>query len=216
MTIKFFDSAAILTFITVFLYCSSTAFIHGYFGVLYLDSGVLDRNFHQILYHGMILNIWTLLTLPFLIALFFTMYGMCATELSRYIRNSHTSGKKIVKLKRALRIEKKQPNLFELKHLKRMKISWLIFLSVFSFMLSMAYFEVQGKEAAHAILVKVANKKHNVVKVKSKEKNEPLAFLYCGARNCAALNIVTKEIVYFPQTGHSNFLYKKTYQNGIN
>ena len=206
---KIIDSAVILTLITAFLYCASTAYIHGYFDVLHLDSDVLDRNFHQILYHGMILNIWTFLTIPFLIAAIITVHSTFFIELSRYVNKNYSSGKEIVQLRKKLRLKRKQPTTIEIKHSKRIRMCWSVFLSLFTFMTSMIYFESKGQGAAQTMQKSVEEKKYSAVRLAPKKKNKQLALLYCGARNCAALNTINNEIVYFPQKGHSQFFYKE-------
>lgn len=68
---KLTDSAIILAGITAYLYCSSTAYTYGYLQYFELNAEVLDRNFHQTLYDGLIRNIAVLFLAPF--ALLFTL-----------------------------------------------------------------------------------------------------------------------------------------------
>lgn len=125
--IKFLDSAVILTIITAFLYSASTAYTHGYFGILNLDSDVLDRNFHQILYHGMILNIWTFLTVPLVVALTITTHGAFVTQMSRYVRKSFANGRKLSLLRKKLRLNIRKYNSLELIYSNRIKVGCVFF-----------------------------------------------------------------------------------------
>ncbi|MDX2369073.1 MAG: hypothetical protein QNK36_11825 [Colwellia sp.] len=84
-----------------------------------------------------------------------------------------------------------------------------MFFSFVLFMLGMAYFESQGKESAFNVLNNIKEKKYSMVRIDPKNKSKQFALLYCGARSCAALNTKNKEIVYFPQKGHSYLAYKK-------
>ncbi|OES33519.1 hypothetical protein BFV94_0535 [Alteromonas macleodii] len=206
--IRFLDSALILTFSTVFLYCSSTAYIHGYFGALSLDSDVLDRNFHQILYHGMILNINTIMLFPIALAILITVHSTYKIELSRLVRSHFGAGKRIVKFRRFFKLKQRTPTALELKHTKRVRLSWLTVFIIFSFFIGMTYFESKGKQEAIKIQESIAKGKAGRLNLKSYE-NESLFILFCGARNCAATD---KEgtVVYFPQNGHTISQQEKT------
>lgn len=204
---RIIDSAVIIPLVTAYFYCVSTAYLGGFFGVLHLDSDVLDRNFHQTLYHGMTLNIWTLLTLPFLMATVIMTHSAIVTQFSRYIRQSYSTGKKVIVLKSKLNLHSKRPNALERKHLKRIKISWSVFLSCFAFLMGMVYFESEGKNAAKNIEKSIHDNKYNSVRISPKDSNKKFALLYCGTRNCAAKNIKTNEIEYFPQKRYSYLAY---------
>jgi len=201
--IKLFDSAVILTCVTAFLYSASTAFTHGYFAVLELDSDILDRNFHQILYHGMILNIWTILFIPLIVAAMVTVHSMWKIAFSDYLYKSFKNGRNIVRLRKKfhLSIKKKRKivNTYEVRYQK----AWSAFVASLFFISGMAIFENRGKLEAEAILQRVKDGTINTVIVLANGTNKKLAYLYCGARNCAAYSAKTNEIVYFPQNGHS-------------
>ncbi|MCW8890865.1 MAG: hypothetical protein OQL20_09430 [Sedimenticola sp.] len=201
-TIKILDSAAILACVTAFLYSASTAFTHGYFALLNLDSDILDRNFHQIIYHGMILNIWTILTVPFIWAVFVTIHSAYKIELSNYLFKSFSNGRKFVGLKKKLKLSTKKHRAFERKYRTRNNNAWVILFVSVIFLLTMVKYESQGKEEARQLLLKIEKGEFNKINLKSQKMGNGFAYLYCGARNCAALDVGNKEVIYFPQNGH--------------
>lgn len=206
--IKFTDSATLLAGVTGFLYSSSTAYIHGYFHVLGLDSDVLDRNFHQIIYHGMILNIWSILTIPLFIALSITAYSGFIILSSEYFHSSFKNKRSLVKLRNIIiKRKKRKSTQLEILHKQRVKKSWGIFIIAFGFMFSMALFEKKGKEQGQTVLENIKGQPYSVIK--QKNGSNELIYLYCGARNCAGKNLKTNEIEYFPQNGHTSTKYKK-------
>lgn len=54
MKLKFIDSAAFIAILTSYFYCVGTVYTNGYLGVFGLDSDLLERNFHQVIYSGFI------------------------------------------------------------------------------------------------------------------------------------------------------------------
>lgn len=218
---KFIDGALIVTATTAFLYCTSTAYNHGYFGTLKLDRDVLDQNFHQIIYQGMFLNLGTIILVPLIYAMYVTLYNQCKIDaLKRYsvlrkIAKSSETRKRIFRVAsnsvswvynliscvyNPIAINKRTPQ-EKVYYSKRNKV-WLIPIFAFAFILSMVYFEQQGKNLGLELINDVANGQFNKVTITHQEDSTELAYIYCGVRNCAALDTLTKEIVYFPQDGH--------------
>ncbi|WP_284193860.1 hypothetical protein, partial [Vibrio zhanjiangensis] len=84
---KLVDSAGIAALLTAYLYCVSTAFTHGYFNTLGLDSDLLDRNFHQIIYSGLIQSLNSFIWFTLVV---FILVTICSgqqipdTDLSRF------------------------------------------------------------------------------------------------------------------------------------
>jgi len=206
---KTLDSATILAGATAFLYSSSTAYIHGYFNILSLDSDVLDRNFHQILYHGMTLNIFPLFFLPFILAVVVTLHSGFSLSVIDFYNTGYKNKKKVVKLHRLLSLRKEKSSA-QIMYSKRIKKSWVIFGFIFTFMFSMAIFDRNGRINAKSVLSSIEDGTYNSVEVKS--SGDKFVFLYCGARNCAGVDTETGLIRYFQQTGHAFMSYKNTKQ----
>jgi hypothetical protein len=199
---KLIDGAVILSFFTAILYCASTAFTHGYLGILHLDSDVLDRNLHGILYHGMILCLAPIIIGP--LALFFLSICRSAVivELSSNARKKFSSARKISKCLRFcwLRRKKKLTSL-EKKHFELNLLLFKIAALSFAFLCLMVYLEKSGKKDANLLLASIKAETYTEIdSINSTIK--PLAFLYCGSRNCAGLDPSSQEITYFPQEGH--------------
>lgn len=197
--IKVLDSALLLTLVTVFLYCSSTAYNHGYLTSMSLDSDILDRNFHQILYDGMIKNIWTFLLVPLFLSLLYTLHSIYKIELKRYVRKGFSNARKLLVLQKKLRIRNGRLTEFEVWYFLRIKYCWSFVVLLFAFFFSMAYFESEGKDKAMGLKMAIFKGKANNLTL-PKYPDKKLIILFCGARNCAAIDQKMMEIVYFPQT----------------
>ena len=50
------DSAIFLAGFTAVLYAWSTAYYNGYLHVLHLDSDMMERSFHQVIYNGLLIS----------------------------------------------------------------------------------------------------------------------------------------------------------------
>ncbi|WP_330924890.1 hypothetical protein [Candidatus Sororendozoicomonas aggregata] len=200
---KISDSAFFLAGITAFLYCSSTAYTHGYFGVLGLDSDVLDRNFHQILYHGMIENLELIMLLPFIficgvlfIYFYVTTLNPVLIKISeKVIKKTNLKNKRKERSEDEIKIDEKYERL-----LRKSLIFCFAFTVFFSIMIKN---EREGRDAANNALKMLDDKSYHKVKIFKNGENLEFAFLYCGARNCAGIEPESREIIYFPQNGHS-------------
>ncbi|MFU2511227.1 hypothetical protein [Pseudoalteromonas sp. ASV78] len=204
---KILDSAAILAFITAFLYCVSTAYTYGYFGVLFLDSDLLERNFHQIMYHGLLQSFPILLTILFFCAISVTIHSAFTTGLINYVIKNENKEKFVSKLVQKLKPKNKHLTVLEQTHSKRVKKIWIVFSLFFIFTLLMAYIESKGVDSAKNMKNSIKEGKYRAVKLSVKQGDKPFALLYCGARNCAAIDPENKEIKYFPQKEHTHFFY---------
>ena len=202
MVIRLTDSAVVIAAISAFLYCSSTAYTYGYFGALGLDGSVLDRNFHQILYHGMILNIKTAIWIPLLFALTVTVSSVFKIELSNYVNNSFSNGRNLRNLKKALCLPVKRKRRFVAVHSNKISTAWTVFGFVFAVLVCFLFFESQGDEAAIKVKESIKDGSFEVVRLGKDGNGGKLAYLYCGSRNCAGYDQKRQEVVYFPQSGH--------------
>ncbi len=196
------DSAVILACITAFLYSASTAYIHGYLSTLNLNSNILGSNFHQILYHGMILNLWKITILPIIIAISVTIHSIYKSELSDYIYKSFENGRKLVRFRKKLKLSTKKERPIVRQHSLRITKVWMILAVVFAFIFTLADFERQGKNEAEKVQAEIESGEFNKVNLEAQNMGSGHAFLYCGSHNCAAFDVIKKAIIYFPQNGH--------------
>ncbi len=67
------NSAGLIVLTTAFLFASSTAYTSALLRRLGLDSDLMERSFHQVLYHGFIINLLFLMALP-LFLFFYILY----------------------------------------------------------------------------------------------------------------------------------------------
>jgi len=211
-TMRLLDSAIALAMITAYLFCASTAYVHGYFNTLSLDSDVLDRNFHQVLYHGMILN----LTYLFLLPLFFFVYNnikkQSAQFSSKAAKNNFGLAKKIVKCQQFLKVRPINRNLIIQSYQKKEKHSRIVFLIFIVFIISMYSFESSGKNSASEKLDNIKNNKFNSIRFNLSTPRNQYALLFCGSRNCVAYDTKNNENFYFQQ---KDFRYKKHSENKL-
>jgi hypothetical protein len=199
---KFIDGAIILSFCTALLYCASTVFTHGFMSVLRLDTDVLDRNLHQIIYHGMILTLAPIVIGPMVIFLASFVRSAIILEISSQVRKKFSLARKVSKVLKFLSFRhKKNKTDLEKKHIQLNATILKLAVLSFAFLCFMYYLEKQGKEHANLLLKNINAGKYHEVDVPASGV-KAMASLFCGARNCAAINPTTKEIIYFPQEGH--------------
>jgi hypothetical protein len=198
---KFTDSAVLLAGVTAYLFCSSSAYTNGYFQIFNLDSDVLDRNFHQAMYSGMILNLLGIMMIPIAIAGTIFLYSTIVLEIKRKISKNFSFGRKLVRLKKILGMKTKKVRPIESYYKKLFKKSGVaVFIST-GFILAMLNFEINGRDSALKIKEKIVSNTYNLVSVEVDKKIYEVAHLYCGSRNCAGQIASTGEILYYPQKG---------------
>jgi len=186
---KSINSSLLIAFISTFLYCSSTVYTHGYLGVFNLDVDVLSRDFNQVVYHGLILNLDNLIYIPFSLLIFSWLHAICMTSVF------FESIFKI--LKKWFEIKNKEGLPIDEKYIHRMNNSILICIAFSIFFAFMVFFEKKGVVAAEMIQKSIDEKTYSTVFYKDQE---PIAYLYCGSKNCAGLDIENDVIKYFPHT----------------
>lgn len=203
---KFLDSALLLASATTFLYCAGSAYYGGYLGVFHLDADVLDRNFHQILYTGFYISFGPVgLASSFYIAWRFIYSHVALPDVIEWAGHSAARKRKLLKIKTALLGNRKDPPRVTQEKRKTIVLAFYFILFI-AFILSLGYFEIQGKKEANAALRSIERKQEspaNIIYVKIDTEIKQLYFLFCGARNCAAIEHATKRVYYFPQNGHS-------------
>lgn len=206
---KSFNSAVLLTAVTAFLYASSTAYTYGYFRVLDLDGNVLDRNFHQIIYHGMILNIRTVVLAPLILALFVTIHSSFKIEISQFISRNFSNGRKLVKIKKKFYLATKRKKKLVREHGRKIFTFWVAAFGVLTVFMGLVIFERKGVNSAEELIAEIEKGDFNSVRLKGEPSDDSLAYLFCGARNCAVYDKETNKIVYFAQNEFAYFRDQK-------
>lgn len=198
------DGGVFLAAATAFLYCASTAHFHGYLRPLQLDSDVLDRNFHQVLYTGLLISF-----VPSVITLLF--YGVARFLYSHVLlpslRESFALLRRFTRLKRKLLGKRRRKGSPLEREQKQHTMQVLAYVGVATaFIIALAFFETRGEKEANKTLARLNNNSTfvpEIVRVKVDDEAKSLFYLTCGARNCAAIDATTKVVYYFPQNGHS-------------
>lgn len=214
------NSAVFITLITAFFYCCSAIYIDGFLRVLGLDSDVLERSFHSIVFHGftLVIDIWLYAVLS--LAVFYWVRAVIGIEVNKYFLN-RARLKRVLKYKRklylSLNIRTRKLNYFERPYLFAFFKAFLVFLFCFCLVFILARYQVLGKERAYAVQnqLKEEMAERNTSESKAQqlqpskivsslkaELNGPLYLLYCGSRMCAGFDLESEEIVYFPQSGY--------------
>ncbi|MCQ9052112.1 hypothetical protein [Vibrio diabolicus] len=197
---KLVDSAGAAALITAYLYCVSTAFTHGYFRTLGLDSDLLERSFQQIVYEGFIQSLNNIVGFSLLSFGCVFVYSVFKISISTTIRKSFCSARNVVRFKKHFRLSTKKPTKIEAKYLSYLKVSGGLFLATFIFIVILSNHEKQGVTRANDVIAVIKNNGNDKVTFRAKEYETSMIFLYCGSRNCAGYDPEGNQIVYVPQT----------------
>ena len=207
------NSAVFLAGTTAFLYCVSTAYYNGYLDKLKLDVDVLDRNFHQVLYNGLIISFAPVF---FLMLGYSTIRVFHAHLINDWLRAGMKNKRRFLEMRRWIRVHSggnrqrvfiKKRTVLELAQEQKTlnAIYFTVFVIIFLFML--VYFENQGASKANEVLKLIDSNKSkessSLIRVKTDDQFKSLWYLGCGARNCAGIDPISKTVYYFPQNGHS-------------
>ncbi|EOV4651095.1 hypothetical protein ACONRW_004696 [Vibrio parahaemolyticus] len=194
---KLVDSAGVAALLTAYLYCVSTAFTHGYFYTLGLDSDLLDRNFHQIIYSGLIQSLNSLVGFASVVLILVTIYSTWRVAISYNVRKGYKTARKIVRFKKRFRIPTKKPTKLEARYQLHFNAAVGLFLATLGFVVLLLIHENEGVKRATSVIESIQNKTKTTFKAENYE-NE-LVFLYCGVRNCAGYDPKVDRVVYVPQ-----------------
>lgn len=203
---KLLDGAIFLALGSAFLYCASTASYHGYLLYLHLDSDILDRNFHQILYDGLIqsFNLLIVIVMCYWAFRFFYSHMLLPIYVD-YSKKSFSNKRKIIKLKKFwFGVRKDSEHEILAKKLTR-EAGFAFVLSV-SLLVTLAYLENKGQKRAKDYLEKIYSGEapaRHLISIKIDGAMRDLYRLVCGARNCAGIDVKSKEVFYFPLNGYS-------------
>lgn len=204
------ESGLVIAISTALLYTWSTAYHQGYLRTARLDSDVLDRNVHQVLYNGFLLAFGPVFLV--IVAVTFALFLYSHVVLPGFVgytKKGFDARRRVVKLKRFFLGRNKDSSAE--KRAKKLFTNTL-FLAFFaiSYILSLAYFEHEGKSKASAVLkdhVTGKSSPFSMVKVNVGKDQKELRMLACGARNCAGIEKGTNVIFYFNQSPGYSFSY---------
>lgn len=195
------NSAGLIVLTTAFLFASSTAYTSALLRRLGLDSDLMERSFHQVLYHGFIINIVFLMALP--VALFFITFIAYEVkmEMHRTFRASNnkrfSNARRILKPLRKVGVRFRRES-YIMRRLGNIKLAtWLTLSCAVLCIFIIVSHERQGGIDALAHIEEIKNGDAPLVYIDGDEKGYP--FLYCGAKNCAAYDAVNNRVKYFPQ-----------------
>lgn len=218
------NSAIVVTFITAFFYCSSTVYTHAYLGRLGLDSDVLERSFHAVVYQGFIFNLGPMLIFLIVVIGLIWIKTIITIQLHRSIKEKRKDAKILINLKNKIfnffKIKNKSLDYFERPLIKGSLSFTIAFFLLFIALLTLAKFEKKGSAVANVVNQNIANqlrekaahndsavvisRQRNSIIIPSLPKNgTELIFLYCGSHMCAGFDIDKEQVIYFPNTSFS-------------
>jgi hypothetical protein len=204
------DSAILLAGCTALLYSWSTANYHGFLTTVSLDSDMMERSFHQVIYSGLVVSFVPILVMLFLVAfaLFIWSHAILPVYLD-WVRGGVRPKRRVIKFRRYW-IGKRITPTIEKNEKSRFNRAAIYSLSGFAFIVSLIYFENKGQQQAKDIIAKHLageNNPGNMISVVIGNNKKTLRYLGCGAKNCAGIEGESNRIYYFSQsTGHS-FIY---------
>ncbi|EOX4464589.1 hypothetical protein ACJ5M5_004514 [Vibrio alginolyticus] len=196
---KIFDSAVVLASGTAVLYCTSTAYYHGYLSFMELDSDLLDRNLHQVLYHGLLISLTPVLRFLLALTVITSVIAYIFAPIwVNFLKKSTRNKRTFFKVRDAL-FGKCKESQWEKRMKKNFRSSgWLLFAFVVP-LLFLVYVESLGRERAEKIKIEINNKeykKSSIVRTEGKAPKD-LYLLACGSRVCAGVDVNTKTVYYF-------------------
>jgi hypothetical protein len=217
------NSAIIVTLITAFFYCSSTVYTHAYLKSLGLDSDVLERSFHAVVYQGFVFNLQSMITISFAIIGIASLRVLLIIPFRRSIKIKRKMDYCKAKFLKFLYKENIELDSYD----KSFFIGWIsaakIFILFTLALVALVASEQNGVKAAGDVNKRIAcqlierdkqNPSHakadtprvSTIMPSIHQPDSELMFLYCGSRMCAGLDLDEEQVIYFPQTG---FTYKR-------
>lgn len=195
---RFIDSAIVIMFVAVVLFCSDAAYTHAIFRELMLDGDILERGIYNAMYNGFMLNFKLFLSVVFY-GVTFPLAGFLLVALYlgyHIIRSGNTS--KIQEVKGNVRRLLDGFGSLEVRYALGF---FLAFVCVVSFVLLIVHHEKTGEKKAISIRDSIVNRTAPVVIFRDFDRK--LYFLYCGASKCAAFDAQDKTIRYYLAEGHN-------------
>ncbi|MEL4391294.1 hypothetical protein [Shewanella xiamenensis] len=214
------NSAVFITLTTAFFYCCSSFYIDGYFKVLGLDSYVLERNFHSIVFDGFAISLNKSVTIFYLFVVIFWVRAIYISEVSK-ITKIYSNLRRCAEFRRkiynALKFKGKYSYLPSKEYFSLAFRILMLFVFFFAIVITFKSYQADGFNDAMYIknhIVEEISEKQKATSFATKEHpfkmvtslkaelNQPLYLLYCGSRMCAGFDLESEEVVYFPQGGY--------------
>ncbi|SUB90628.1 hypothetical protein [Photobacterium damselae] len=197
MKLKFIDSAIIIALLTGYFYCVDSAYTGGYLSVFGLDSDVLERNFHQVIYTGFIKGYLTVTRLSLFVFILIFIWNISRLTVATYLRKNISNKRKYRNRKKKLCFPVKKLSRLERVLWKRLLYSFFTIIFLIILIMNLASFENDGAKSAIDAKARIAEGKAMVISI-SAYKNK-LSFIYCGTKTCAGFDMQEQKVVYFPQ-----------------
>ncbi|APR67510.1 hypothetical protein CN03_11545 [Thalassolituus oleivorans] len=212
------DSAIFLAGFTAVLYAWSTAYYNGYLHVLHLDSDMMERSFHQVIYNGLLISFFPVLLTLILCAFVLYLYSHALLPIYvDWLKKSIGNKRKVIKFRRFLFGKRNSP-VIEIKAKALFTKVAILALFFVLYVMSLIFFESTGKEKAQKLIethLERENKRTQMVYTQIGEQENILRFLGCGTRNCAGIQEKTNLIFYYPSSVSYSYLYKYSNESGI-
>ncbi len=195
------DWAMVITLCASFMYTVSIAFFNEYLLTLGVEPSFIIRNTEQILYHSIFILAETILISGvFFFPLLIICTGIVLVSLVIILRFYKTK-KLFVKYKKNKankKLRKRRIPLSFGSYLDRVIIFILkVFVITLVVVFTMIYFEKKGEKKAHRLLTKIETNQIKESELLTKEGVGKILLISCGTNNCAAIDIESKEIIYF-------------------
>ncbi|PAU71178.1 hypothetical protein [Vreelandella alkaliphila] len=206
------DSAIFLAACTALLYSWSTANYHGFLIAASLDSDMMERSFHQVIYGGLVISFGPIILMLIVasLSLYFWSHAVLPSYID-WVRGSIKSKRRVIKIRRywigmrvSLGIEDQEKRRFN-------RVA-LYSLAGMVFILSLVYFENKGQQQAKEIIDRHMandNSPGSMVTVLINKSEKKLRYLGCGAKNCAGIERNTNKVYYFSQSSGYSFTYTR-------
>lgn len=195
------NSAGLIVLTTAFLFASSTAYTNALLRRLGLDSDLMERSFHQVLYHGFIINLPFFMLLPFMLFVMAFIAYEIKSEMHRAFRVSNdrrfANARRFLRPLRRLGVKFRRES-YLMRKLGDIKLAtWMTLSSSVLCIFVIMHHERQGGIDAAEHIEKIKNGEIPLIYLDNDEIGYP--FLYCGAKNCAAYDKEKDRIKYFTQ-----------------
>lgn len=195
------NSAGLIVLTTAFLFASSTAYTNALLRKLGLDSDLMERSFHQVLYHGFIINLPFFMALPFLLFVMAFFTYEIKSEMHKAFRASNdrrfVNARRFLKPLRRLGVRFRRES-YIMRKLGNIKLAtWMTLSSSVLCIFVIVHHERQGGVDAEEHIEKIKSGDISLVYLDDDETGYP--FLYCGAKSCAAYDKEKNRIKYFAQ-----------------
>jgi len=220
---KLVDGGVLLVIFTCFLFVVSTVYHNRYYLYFRLDPDILERSFHQTIYHGFLV-IWTdllnsILTMS-LVCFTLLLIVLSLPSLHQYFTEKSKEYNELKKLVSTLKLMF-FTHQFEGRLIKTIKyfLKSIIILGIIALFLTkyLLTIEVKAKNNAHIdyISLKPFNQTNNtpipnLTTVRINNENKMLYLLICGSRYCAGLepkNDLDHRVFYFSVNSVLSYSY---------